>query len=190
MPSIVEFEVFRDHLGVAATDPAADEVSRLFDAIGAEIARLTRRAYEGDEGGSYDQVIRIRGAREFILPFVPVRAITSIARVAFDGTVADAWASTGWRLDDPARGLVRLRYAADYVRVVWTTTGAFPADLVQAYLDWGKARWGERDDHGGLKRYRTGDDEEEYFESLAGQPPRDVLRMILGARHATGGGVV
>jgi hypothetical protein len=189
---IVEFEVFRDHLGVGATDPEVDDVSRLYDAIGAEIVRLTRRAYEGDAGGTYDQVIRIRGVREFTLPFVPVREITAITIEAFDGTTLDELATDEWRLEDAARGAVRIRRTAEYVRVAWTTTGAFGADLPMAYLEWGKSRWQElsSDDRGNLKRYHTGDDEEEYFEGLAGHPSGDVMRAILGNRHATGGGVV
>lgn len=190
MPPIVEFEVFRDYLGVAATDPAVDDVSRLFDAIGAEVSRLTRRAYEGDEGGSYDQVIRIRGVREFTLPFVPVREITSIAPAYFDGTLGDVYATTDWRLEDAARGRVHLRFRPEYVRVVWTTTGAFAADLPEAILEWGKSRWDSRDRASDLASYETGDDAETYFASLAGQPPKSVLRAILGVRHATGGGVV
>ena len=31
--SVIEFEVFRDYLGVGATDPEVDDVSRLYDAI-------------------------------------------------------------------------------------------------------------------------------------------------------------
>jgi hypothetical protein len=208
MAPIVEFEVFRDYLGVAATDPLVDDVSRLFDAIDAEVRRLTRREFEGLEGGSYNQVLRIRGVREFTLPFVPVRTITSIARVWFDGTEEPAYLATDYRLEDPARGLVHLRPGSgstgrpawdegeaagrgpEYVRVVWTTTGNYPADLPQAVLDWGKARWDSRDRDPGLASYQTGDDAENYFASLAGHAPRAVLQAIYGARHATGGGVV
>lgn len=212
MSSLVEFEVFRDHLGVAATDPAVDDVSRLLDAICAEVRRMARRDFEGDEGGSYDQVIRIRGEWEITLPHVPVRTITSISRQWFDGTEEDPYLASDFRLEDATRGLIRLRPGAgwlgradwdsdprrhghqyhgpDYVRVVWTTTGEIPADIPQAVLDWGKARWDTRDRVAGLVGYTTGQDSETYSEKLAGQPPRDVSRAILGTRHATGGGVV
>ena len=190
MPPLVEFEVFRDYLGVGATDPLVDDVSRLLAALGVAVRRGARRAFEGDEGGSYDQVIRIRGVREFILPHVPVRAITSIAPAYFDGTVGDVYATTDYRLEDADRGAIRLRYGPEYVRVIWTTTGDIPASIPQAVLEWGKARWDDRERNPGLASYETGDDAESYFASLAGKPPHDVLLAILGARHATGGGVV
>lgn len=209
LPPLVEYEVFRDHLGVAAADPLEADTYRLLDAICVTVRRLTRRAFEGDEGGSYTQVIRIRGAREFTLPHVPVRAIASIARVRFDGTVDDPYATTDWRLEDAARGRVRLLPGAsawagpmafrsrdanwggpEYVQAVWTTTGEIPADLPQAVLDWGKARWDVRDQNPALASYKTGEDAESYFASLAGKPPADVMRAVLGSRHATGGGVV
>jgi len=213
MPPIVEFEVFRDYLGIAAGSADEDDASRLLDAICARVRRLARRDLEGDEGGSYDQVIRIRGAEEFTLPHAPVRAITSISRVWFDGTEDDRYLAGDWRLDDAARGLVRLRpgsadysrfhnawadraavrgvhLAPDYVRVVWTTTGEMPPELPQAVLEWGRARWDARDDNPALAAYQTGTDSETYAATLAGRPPREVLLAILGARHARGGAVV
>jgi hypothetical protein len=190
LPSLVEFEVFRDHLGVAADAPEVDAVSKLLDAICAEVRRIARRSFEGDEGGAYSQVIRIRGAREFTLPQVPVAAVASIAPAYFDGTVGDAWDTWDWRLEDASRGLVRLRFAAEYVAVVWTTTGDIPAQIPQAVLEWGKSRWESRDQVAGLTGYKTGDDSETYSEAIAGKPSHDVMRAILGVRHATGGGVV
>jgi hypothetical protein len=209
MPPLVEFEVFRDYLKVDATDPAVDDVSRLLDAICAEVRLLARRSFEGDEGGSYSQVIQIRGAREFDLPHVPVRAIASIERVRFDGTVDDAYATTDWRLEDADRGHVSLlpgtsSWSAtspffyrdhhwggpEYVQVTWTTTGDIPPQIPQAVLEWGKSRWDTRDQVPGLTGYSTGGDSETYSEALAGKPPHDVMRAILGVRHATGGGVV
>jgi hypothetical protein len=190
MPPVIEYEVFRDHLGVAAGDPAEDDVSRLFDAINARIRRLTRRDFEGDTGGSYDQVIRIRGMEEFTLPHVPVRDIASIARVAFDGTEDAPYETTDYRVEDAERGLIRLRRLAEYVRVVWTTTGEMSAAVPQACLDWGKARWDATDRPADLAGYTTGQDSESYFEAVAGRPPRDVLLTLLGERRASGGGVV
>jgi hypothetical protein len=201
--AVIEFEVFRDYLGVAATDPDVDNVSLLFDAINAEIRRLAHRAFEGDDGGSYNQIIRIRGLREFTLPWTPVKAIASIARVHFDGSEDDPYPTTHWRLDDADRGLIALRSSGtwdgpparwwrnpDYVRVIWTTTGDIPAQLPMACLDWGKARWEERDQVAGLASYTTGADSESYFANLAGRPPRSALLAIMGVAHVVGGGVV
>ncbi len=203
MGAVIEFEVFRDYLGVAATDPDVDWVNLLFNAINAEIRRLTHRAFEGDDGGSYDQVIRIRGQREFTLPWTPVKAIASIARVRFDGTEDDPYELTHWRLEDADRGLVALRASGswdgpparwwrnpDYVHVIWTTTGEIPAQLPMACLDWGKTRWEERDRTAGLASYGTGQDAESYFAALAGLPPRSALLAISGVAHLIGGGVV
>lgn len=203
MGAVIEFEVFRDYLGVAATDPEVDAVSLLFNAINAEIRRLTHRAFEGDGGGSYDQVIRIHGEREFTLPWGPVASISSIVRVHFDATEDVPYEATQWRLEDADRGVVALRSSGywrgpparwlrnpDYIHVVWTTTGEIPAQLPQACLDWGKTRWEERDRTAGLTSYHTGQDAETYSEVLAGRPPRSALLAILGVAHLTGGGVV
>jgi hypothetical protein len=201
--AVIEFEVFRDYLGVGATDPEVDAVSLLFDAINAEIRRLTHRAFEGDDGGSYDQIIRIRGLREFTLPWTPVKAIASIARVRFDGTEDDPYPATDWRLDDAARGLIALRSSGswegpparwrrnpDYIHVIWTTTGEIPAQLPMACLEWGKTRWEERDRAAGLASYSTGADAESYFQALAGLAPRAAMLSIMGVAHLVGGGVV
>jgi hypothetical protein len=188
--AIVEFEVFRDHLGVGATDPEVDDASRLYDAIGSEIKRITRRDFEGDEGGSYNKVIRVRGEREFSLPHVPVEAITSINRYYFDATEDDVYDAEDWRIEDADRGRIHLKHRCEYVRVIWTTTGEIPAQVVQAYLEWGKDRWSTRDRPNGLSSYQTGDDRESYSVTLAGRPPRSVVVALLGVQHSTGGGVV
>ena len=192
MGAVIEFEVFRDHLGVGATDPEVDFVSILFDAINAEIRRLTHRAFEGDDGGSYDKVIRIFGATEFTLPWTPVDAITSITVQHFDGTEDEALDTDRWRLEDAERGLVRLKRSAEYVHVVWTTTGDIPAQLPQAALDWGKERWMEveNDRPANLASYTTGGDSESYFQAIAGAPPSKALVTILGVAHYSRGGVV
>ena len=190
LPSLVEFEVFRDYLGVAAEDTAADDVSRLLDAICAEVRRLTRRDFEGDEGGSYDEIYRVRGALEFTLRRVPVASITSISRAYLDGTVDDPYLATEWRLEDAATGRIRLTRLAEYVRVVSRTTGDIEPQIPQAVLEWGKARWDRRDRDPVLASYQTGDDAESYFQALAGRPPGDVARVLVGVRHHAGGGVV
>jgi hypothetical protein len=201
--AVIEFEVFRDYLGVAATDPDVDWVNLLFNAINAEIRRLTHRAFEGDGGGSYDQVFRVQGIREFTLPWTPVKAIASIARVHFDGTEDDPLEVTQWRLEDADRGVVALRSSgywggsparwwrdSDYLHVIWTTTGEIPAQLPMACLDWGKTRWEEQGRSPSLASYKTGDDAESYFAVLAGLPPRSAMLAILGTAHVIGGGVV
>lgn len=200
--AIVEDEDFRAYLGVGDADPEAGDADRLHAAIEAEVRRLTHRAFEGDDGGSYDQVIRIDGAQEFRLPWTPVDEITSIARVWFDGAEDDAYEATSYRLENADSGLVSLRAGGrlrfpihrlagpEYVRVIWTTTGAIPAQAPQAVLDWGKARWGERDEHAGLAGYTTGEDSETYFMQLAGRPPRDAMIAILGMAHVARGGKV
>lgn len=190
MGAVIEFEVFRDYLGVGATDPDVDEVSLLFEAINAEIRRLTHRAFEGDGGGSYDEVIRIFGAREFQLPWTPVRALTSISIQRFDGTEDEPLTTDLYRLEDAERGMVRLRRAAEYVHPVWTTTGDIPAQLPQACLDWGKTRWEDKDRPAGLASYATGADSESYFQALAGAPPRAALLPILGVSHALRGAAI
>lgn len=192
--AIVEFEVFRDYLGVGSTDPEVDDVSRLYDAIASEVKRLTRRDFEGDQGGSYNEVIRLDGAEEFVLSHVPVKSLTSIAQVFFDGAQDTAYATSAWRLESAKRGLVRLRAGGErgpgYVRVIWTTTGEIPADAPVAFLEWGRDRWSQRGQDGALSGYTTGQDAETYFAGLAGKPPRSALLALLGIRHATGGGKV
>lgn len=188
-PPIVTLEAFLAHLGVDAASPEAADASRLLDAISAEMRLLARRDFEGI-GGTYDRILTIRGAREILLPHVPVVAIQSISRVYFDGTEDPAYAADTWRLEDPARGAVRLAFTADYIRVQWTTTGAIPAQIIQGAFSWGSSRWVERERDPGLAAYRTGDDSETYFPAIAGRPPTDVARAILGTQHATGGGPI
>lgn len=191
MGNVVEFEVFRDHLGVAADDTAVDDVGKLYDAINAECRRLTGRQFEGDGGATYDQVIRIRGAREFNLPRGPVASITSITRQYFDGTEDDApFETTSYRVEDAERGRVHLHANCEYVHVVWTVTGEIPAQVIPAALEWGKDRWDQRDQAAGLLSYQTGQDAESYSVTLAGHPPRQALMALLAVSILTGGGVI
>jgi hypothetical protein len=188
--AIVEFEVFRDYLGVGATDPLVDDVSKLYEAIGAEIKRITHRDFEGDAGGSYSEILRLRGAEEFTLAHVPVESVTSIAKHNFDGTDQDPYDVTAWRIEDADRGLIRIRATPEYVTVVYTTTGDIPPQAVQAYLDWGRDRWDDKDRPANLASYATGGDAESYFQAIAGVPPSKVLAAILGVAHYSRGGVV
>lgn len=189
LPALVEFEVFRDHLGVEPHAPEIDDVSRLLDAICFEVRRLTRRRLEGDEGGSYDRILRLRGASELVLPEVPVASISSITPVAFDGTAEDPLPPSAWRLENPEQGHVLLLTRPEWVRVIWRTTGEIPASIPQAVLEWGKARWLARDRDPALASYRTGDDAEGYFEGIAGAPPATVGIVLVGLAHRRGGGV-
>ena len=95
-----------------------------------------------------------------------------------------------WRLVDAARGVVRLGFTAEYIRVIFRTTGEIEAQVPQAILEWGKASWDDRERNPGLASYQTGDDAESYFASLAGKPPHSVGTALMSVRHATGGGVV
>lgn len=190
MGAVIGFDVFRAYLGVAANAPDATEVALLYDAIDAEMRRLTRRAFEGPGGGSYNQVLRIDHATEFTLPWTPVAAVASIAVHRFDGTEDGPLEADRWRLEDAERGLIRLKRSAEYVHVVWTTTGAVPAQLPQAFLDWGKARWDDRDRAPNLASYKTGGDAESYFAAIAGRPPSKALVPIMGVAHYDRGGVV
>lgn len=190
MGNVVEFEVFRDHLGVDPLDPEIDTASKLYDAINAEIRRLTNRAFEGDEGATYSEVYRLAGAEEFTLRHVPVSTVTSIAKHNFDGTDEEAYEADRWRLEDVDRGLIRIRPTPEYVRVIYAVTGAIPPQAPMAALDWGKDRWETRSQPGGLISYQTGEDAESYSVTLAGRPPRTVLLALLGIKHITGGGVV
>lgn len=187
---IVTFADFRDHLGVAAGSPEEALAQRLYDAIGAQILRITNRDFEGVAGTSYTEVIRLRGAQEFTLTHIPVAAITSIAKHNFDGTDEDAYETDRYRLEDATHGRIRLLPAPEYVKVVYTTTGVVPADMPLAYLDWGQARWDDRERDPALLSYRTGEDSETYSERLAGRPPRSVVVTLLANKHITGGGVV
>lgn len=191
MVAIVDFDVFRNHLGVEADDPQEADVERLYDAIGAEIRRITRRALEG-EAATYDEILRLHGAREFQLRHVPVEAVTSINRVRFDATEDDPYEATQWRLEDAPTGRIRLAdsLSPEYVRVIWTVTGEIPAQLPEAYLEWGKARWDDKDRPAALASYQTGDDAESYFASLAGKAPSPVMVVLVGLAHRTGGGPV
>lgn len=188
MGNVVEWEVFRDRLGVGATDPEADLASLLFDAINAECRRLANREFEGDEGATYDEIYRLAGANEFTLAHVPVREITSIAKHNFDGTDEDAYEVDRWRLEDAERGRIRIRPTPEYVRVVYKVTGAIPAQATWACLEWGADRWAARDTPGGLSSYTTGEDSESYSVTLAGRPPRQVITALLGIKHVVGGG--
>lgn len=195
---IVDFDEFRDYLGVGASDPQVPAVQRLYDAIGAEILRITRRDFEGGET-DYTEVIRLRGAQEFTVSHVPLESVTSIAKHNFDGTDEDPYAADRWRIEDVVTGRIRLLPTPEYIKVIYTTTGVIPAQVPLAYFEWGKAQWavGTAEDPPPpwLASYKTGDDAESYFEGgasqqIAGQPPRDVLVTLLGIANLTGGGVV
>lgn len=178
-------------VGVANDAPEAPFVSGLLDAISAEIRGLARRALEG-EPTEYEQVLRIRKAPEFTLPEIPVDTEVDlvITPVGFDGTELDALEAGTFRLEDAARGRIRIRGAYEYVKVAWSTTGAIADNLRQAALEWLKDRFEARDRARDLASYQTGDDAESYFATLAGKPPSSVGRALGLAWHPSGDGVI
>src|SRR4051794_5590475 len=117
MAPIVPLEDALAFVGVAADAPEATLVSGILNAISAEVRGLARRALEG-EATEYEQVLRIRRAAEFTLPEVPVDPEEDlvITPVAFDGTELDALEAGTFRLEDAARGRIRIRGLYDYVR--------------------------------------------------------------------------
>lgn len=189
MSEIVLFATFRDHLGVGAADPEVPAVQRLYDAIGEEIERITNRTFTA-AAATYTEVLRLHGADEFTVAHVPVASITSIAKHNFDGTDEAAYEEDRYRLEDADRGRIRIKPSPEYAKVVYATTGEIPHAAVQAYLEWGKARWDERDQAPSLTSYQTGEDAEGYSVTLAGKPPRSAVVALLGLAHVAGGGPV
>lgn len=189
MSEIVAFVTFRDHLGVGAADPEEPAVQRLYDAIGDEIERITGRVFT-TAAATYTEVLRLRGADEFTVAHVPVASITSIAKRNFDGTDEAVYDADRYRLEDADRGRIRIKPSPEYAKVIYATTGGIPHAAVQAYLEWGKARWDERDQAPAMTSYRTGEDAEGYSVTLAGRPPRSAIAALLGLAHVSGGGPI
>lgn len=188
---VVAFDVFRDHLGVAADSAEVDDVRILFDALNAECRRITGLGFEGAGGATYDEIIRTFGAREFTLPRGPVASITSLTRQAYDGTDDGAPFDTRrYRLEEAARGRVSVLASAEYIHAVWVVTGEVPPQVVEAMLEWGKDRWDTRDQAAGLSSYQTGQDAESYSVTLAGKPPRGAIALLLAVSVVPHGAVV
>ena len=190
--ALVDRDEFRRYLGVEAEAADAVYVGRMLDALCAEYRRLCRRDLEG-AATNYDEVYHLFNRQHaFLLRHVPVSVVTSINRVDFDATEDDAYDETDWRLEDTERGLVRLRAAPEYVRVVYTATGEVPEHVPMDILEWGKYAWAEAE-RGGLASYQTGADAENYFASKIGKPPSRVARGIMGLWRSaplSGSGVV
>lgn len=204
MEPIVTLADTLTELGLTAPSADATKAGRILDAVSSEIRRLCRREFEGAEATYTAEMYRLRGVREFNLLHTPVKSITSIARTYLDGSVDEAYLSTEYRIEDSTAGHVRLGTSygprdwpedwsyggPECVRVTYKTTGAVPAEITLACLEWVHNRWttwGERAD---LAGYKTGDDEESYFASLAGRPSHNVARALGLNYHASGGGVV
>lgn len=83
MPPLVALADAQGYLG-DPVDPEA-KVTRLLDAISAEIRRITRRAFEGTPT-LYDEVYPVGGLGGVTLPNVPVSDVLAIRREYFDGT--------------------------------------------------------------------------------------------------------
>jgi hypothetical protein len=184
-PSLIEVEVVADRLAVVPDTTDWDDLVRLTAAVSSAIRRMTRRAFEGDEGGTYDEIIRLHGSQEFTLPNVPVQSVTSIQRVSYDGTADDAWPTTDWRLEDAARGRVSIRRGAQRVRVIYRTTGDIPEHISQAAADWIAARWAARPLGAGQTGYKTGEDAETWSAERVGRPPTDVAIALGLETHVT-----
>lgn len=216
MAPIVALEDALAYVGVDPDAPEAATVSGMLDAISDEIRTLAKRDLEGD-GVDYDEVIRIDRKTEFYLTHVPVdedRAIT-ITPQLFDGTELEALSAAQWRLEDAARGRIRISAVVatlvggmpdngdrwrerhrrfdpgpEYLRVTWSTTGAISAALRFATLEWLKERWRATDIDRHLAGYQTGRDAETYFQGLIGTIPPAVGRAVLAAWQPTNGGVI
>lgn len=186
---LVSLDTALSLLGVAAGSADEDRVAQLLDDVSAEIRHLTRRGLEGTPT-TYDEVLPISGSL-LRLPRGPLSSIVSIRRSYFDGTLDTAYSVTDWRFDDMARGRVSLYSSVTgWVRVVYTTTGEVPAPIIQACLDWLKARWYEHQRDSALASYSTGGDSESYFDSRVGKPPGNVARTLAMYFRTTAGGVV
>jgi len=198
MDPLVSLEDALAFVGVAADAPAATTVALMLDAISEEMRRLTRRAFERT-GTDYVQVLRIDASREFVVPQVPIDLEMPIIvqPVLFDGSVLFTLDPTEYRVEDAARGRLRIleyvwhrtiqiyrRY--DYVQVSWSTTGEIPATIRLGALTWLKDSWIHRNDNRALAGYQTGKDAETYFPNMIGVPPRSVARALLGYWHAPG----
>jgi hypothetical protein len=192
-------------LGLTSGTQAATDAGRILNAVSAEIRRICRRGFEGSKTTYTAELYRLRGALEFNLLHTPVESITSITRVYLDGSADEAYDTTEYLLENAETGHVRLgtyygprawpRHwsrdrGPDYVKVTYAATGEIPDPISNATYEWLKARyatWNERSD---LAAYKTGDDSENYFASLAGLPPHNVARALALYHHNTGGGVV
>lgn len=166
-------------VGVAADADEATTVAGLLNAISDEVRRLSRRALEGS-ATEYDQVLRIRGAHDFVLPEIPVDAEEDlvITPVDFDGTELDAIEVDQYRLEDAERGQISIIPTLERARITWSTTGVIADSLRQAVLEWLKDRFDNRDRARDLASYQTGQDAESYFATLAGKAPTSLGRAL------------
>jgi hypothetical protein len=180
MAPIVALADALEHVGVEADqEPEATLVEGLLNAISDEVRKLSRRGLEG-ESTEYDQVLRIRRLLEFTLPEAPIDPDEGVVLtpVLFDGTELDPLEAATYRIEDAARGRIRITTRTEYVRAVWTATGEIPDSIAQAVLDWLKDRFDARDRARDLASYQTGDDAEAYFATLAGKAPSSVGRAL------------
>lgn len=180
-------------LGVTSPSPEYEDLARLNAAVSDEIRRLTRRGLDGSPT-SYTEVHTVyRPHRVIHLQQAPVQAITSVHRIARDWST-EALEAAQWWLSDPERGTLELRgFTGSRVKVVYVATGAIPASVEQAALDWVLARWALRSAGvsvaAGQTGYTTGEDSETWSPSFAGRPPVS-SQIALGLHARVRGGVV
>lgn len=137
-----------------------------------------------------------------------IEPATRYAHVSGDAGV-EVDGSPTWRVDSAARGRIELRpttgsWQADigilarYLRITYRATGAIPADLVQACLDWLKDAWENDVDNPAAGQELASQSSDSWSESYAvplpndatRKPPPDVVRALAGYYHATGGGPI
>lgn len=113
---------------------------------------------------------------------------------ASGAAVLEVSGSTRWRLEDPDRGLVRMRRSMDYARFTWRVTGEIPDDVAQMARDWLKIDWelavNEPADEPELASQSSEDWSESYVTneqtSIVRRVPPRVARMIGLYFHPSG----
>lgn len=121
--------------------------------------------------------------------------------------VSESTGSTWWRVIDAERGRIERAYGVvgprswdetdtedfrgrRFVVPRWRVSGAVPADVSEAVLDWVAARWSERDRSPGQTAYSTGDDSETWDAGTAGTPPPSAASVFGSAWHPSRNGVI
>lgn len=188
-PPLVARSLVFQEVGIEEDDAKATRLRLLIDAVSSRIRRITRRDFAGGVT-TWDEVYRLDGASTLVLRHVPIVAVASIRAAYFDGTEDDPYETTLFRVEDARRGRIQLARRPGYVRVVYTASGAVLPEVITAALEWILFRWNTWARDPGLANYKTGDDSESYFASLAGKPPPEVLATLRPLIHNIGGGPI
>lgn len=93
-------------------------------------------------------------------------------------TVREVSGSTRWRLEDAARGLVRLRRSMDYARFTWRVTGEIPADVGQMALDWLKSEWEASVNEPADEPILASQSSEDWSESYVADEQTSIVRRV------------